>query len=264
MSYSENLKKKILNYYRDYYKSCGLDNFEEKSKKRLFEEDLERKRIERLTEILSLNFKGQKHFIFGAGTGGLAVVLHQNFFCEVAGIEPQSKALDIIREKVKEKGINPDNFKKEFGENLSFQSGQFDFVHCFTVLEHVNNVEKSIKEMIRITKPGGHIYINTPNYKYPQERHYKIFFPTFLPKIFGILWLLLNRKPTKFLKTINFITEKRLNKVLNNNGNIYWLRIYKPLLKEKGLKGKVFNFFKFNLGVYPTQEIIIKKICKNN
>jgi len=261
MNYSPNLQNKIISYYEKYYQSCGLTDYKKRAQARLGEEEIESKRIKYLQDILNLNFgEREKHFIFGAGTGGLAIVLFREYDCDIYGIEPCKEEFEIIQEKCNEVGIPQNNFKQEFGENLSFKSNQFDFVHCFTVLEHVRNIEKCIEEMIKIVKPGGYIYINTPNYKFPAERHYKILFPTFLPKVFGYFYLFLRRKPWRFLKSINFITEKQINKILSKQQGIYWFRIYKPFKKEKGkLRYLFLNFLRFNLFIYPNQEIIIKK-----
>jgi len=260
MNYSQELQNKIISYYKNYYKSCGLKDFKQRAENRLNEENTETQRIIDLENILNKKFiPNQKHFDFGAGTGGRAVALAKQYNVNVYGIEPCKQEFEILQQKCREAGINKDNFKQEYGEQLSFQSNEFDFVHCFTVLEHVSNIEKCVGEMLRITKPGGFIYINTPNYRFPEERHYKIVFPTFLGKTLGYLYLLLRRKPLGFLKSINFITEKGLNKILNKQNNIHWQRVYRPLEKSKGSFSFLLNFFKFKLFIYPNQEIIIKK-----
>lgn len=259
--YLPQLQNKIIFYYEKYYQSCGLADYKKRARARLQEEELDSERMKYLQELLNITFReGQKHFIMGTGTGGLAIILFKEYKCDIYGIESCEKQFEIIQEKCREVGINPSNFKQEFGENLSFEDNQFDMVHCFTVLEHVQNVEKCVREMIRITKPGGIIYINTPNYKFPREGHYKITFPTFMPKIFGYLYLVVRGRPYQFLKSINFITERQLNKILSKQQGIYWFRIYKPFEREKGrLRYLFFNFLKFNLFIYPNQEIIIRK-----
>lgn len=279
MNYSPELQRKIVNYYAKYYRDlCGLPDWKMRVEKRLHEEEYEVKRIERLQSLLNKKFTSdpasakasssakasadrstgkQKHFIFGAGTGGLGITLSREYGCDVYGIEPDKEQFDIIQEKCRVTGINPKNFKCEFGEKLSFDNDQFDVVHCFTVIEHVEDVEKCIQETIRIVKPGGFIYINTPNYIYPYEGHYKIIFPTFLPKVFGYLYLMMLGKPWRFLKTINFVTERSLNKILNRQKNIEWMRVYKPLEKKK--QSFLFDFIKHKMFIYPDQEIIIKK-----
>lgn len=245
-NYSQNLKNKIIAYYEVYYQSCGLKDFKERANEKLFEEQAESEKMKKLQKILRLNFSSsQKHFIFGAGTAGLAVILAKEYSCQVFGIEPEALEFEIIQEKLKEVNLPTDNFKKEFGEKLSFSDNQFDVIHCFTVLEHVENVEQCLKEMIRIVKPDGLIYINTPNYSYPAERHYKIIFPTFFPKFFGKIYLFLRGRPTKFIDSINFLTEKKLNKILFDIPSIVFYRVY--------MSGKFF-------GPYPNQEIIIQKL----
>ncbi len=246
INYSENLQNKIIAYYQGYYKTCGLKDFKERAMARLNEEQAEKEKMKKLQEILSISFNpDQKHFIFGAGTGGLAVVLDKEYNCSVFGIEPDNQEFEIIQQKLKELNLPQENFKQEFGEKLSFVDNQFDFVHCFTVLEHVGDVKQCLDEMIRIIKPGGLIYINTPNYSYPAERHYKIIYPTFLPKFLGKFYLFLRGKPTKFIDSINFLTEKKLNKILFNIPNIVFWRIYRP------------SKFRF---AYQQQEVIIKKL----
>ena len=42
-----------------------------------------------------------------------------------------------------------------------FVDDYFDFTHCAGVLHHTANVEQGIKELVRVTKPGGLIYVET-------------------------------------------------------------------------------------------------------
>ncbi len=260
INYSPELKTKILAYYEKYYQDCGLKDFQQRAQERLGEEEAESKKIKRLLGILNFDFQNQKHFICGAGTAGLAVVLAKEYNCEVFGIEPDKQEFEIIQQKCQEAGILSENFKKEFGEQMSFQSSQFDFIHCFMVLEHVANVEKCLSEMIRITKPGGIVYIATPNYAFPAERHYKIFFPTFLPKFFGKIYLRLRNKPAKFLDTLNFLTEKKLNRILLRQKGIIWLRVYQAGIQEDMARKKLFQFLLTKFFIYPNQEVIIQKL----
>jgi len=262
MRFSKKLQKKILNYYERYYRSCGLKDFQERAKMRLYEEEREEQRLQRLQALFCWDFKNKKHLIVGAGTAGLAVVLKQKYNGEVFGIEPSEEELEIIKEKCQEIGLNFSNFKKEFAENISFSTNFFDFVYCITVLEHVQDVEQSIKEMLRVLKPNGFLYVDTPNYTFPFERHYKIVFPTFLPKFLGKIYLALRSKPIDFINSINFLTEKKVNKILMRQKNIKWLRIYQSnfLFEKKGLKGFLMKILTKNLFIYPNQEIIIQKL----
>ena len=45
--------------------------------------------------------------------------------------------------------------------HLSFPENMFDFVHCSGVLHHAADVFAGLKELARVTKPGGILYIMT-------------------------------------------------------------------------------------------------------
>jgi len=42
---------------------------------------------------------------------------------------------------------------------MSYQDNYFDFVHCSGVLHHTENIDKGIKELSRVLKPGGVMYL---------------------------------------------------------------------------------------------------------
>ncbi len=49
-----------------------------------------------------------------------------------------------------------------------FPDNYFDEVKAIDILEHIDKVVPAINEIIRITKPGGQILIQSPNAKYPE------------------------------------------------------------------------------------------------
>lgn len=266
--YPEDLQEKIIAYYERYYRSCGLGDFKERTRRRLKEEQRDEGIAKFIQTVTNFRFApGQKHLNVGAGTGGMSMVLKKNYNCDVYGVEPSQVELEIIHQKCKVLGIPPENFKLEGAEEMSFPDNTFDFVHCYTVLEHVQDVERSILEMMRVTKPGGYIHIKTPNYNFPYEGHYKMVAPTFLPKIFTKLWFAALGKPTKFLNNINFLRPHQLNTFLDRQGWT-WYRIYQgeekaPLYKVRVLRSvanSIQHFFRRKLFIYPQQELIIRKL----
>jgi len=50
------------------------------------------------------------------------------------------------------------------GEALPFPDNTFDFVFSSSVLEHINNKEKALKEMLRVCKPGGDVVFVVPTF----------------------------------------------------------------------------------------------------
>ncbi len=57
------------------------------------------------------------------------------------------------------------------GEKLPFEDQTFDFVLSHEVLEHVENDQIAIREMVRVLRPGGRIAMFVPNRGYPFETH---------------------------------------------------------------------------------------------
>lgn len=46
--------------------------------------------------------------------------------------------------------------------NMSFTDAQYDVVICTQVMEHVQSPEKTCAELVRVLKPGGHLFITAP------------------------------------------------------------------------------------------------------
>jgi SAM-dependent methyltransferase len=57
------------------------------------------------------------------------------------------------------------------GESLPFADGVFDGVLLNEVIEHVTNDRDTLREALRVTKPGGRVVIFAPNRFYPFETH---------------------------------------------------------------------------------------------
>ena len=131
---------------------------------------------------------------------------------EVYGIEPNEDALRICQIKASQNGIPKENILKGYSESIPFDDSYFDFVYCFTVLEHVSDVEQSISEMVRCVKNKGKVFIETPDYRQLYEGHYKLPLPMFLPVWINKLLLKLFRRPTKFIESINKVNSNILIK----------------------------------------------------
>ena len=43
---------------------------------------------------------------------------------------------------------------------LSLPDGEFDFVHCAGVLHHTRDPHKGFEELVRVTRPGGRVFIS--------------------------------------------------------------------------------------------------------
>ena len=61
----------------------------------------------------------------------------------------------------KQRGITPIHpIEIQNMEKLTYEDNFFDIVHCLNALDHTRDAEAVVKEMIRVCKPGGWVYID--------------------------------------------------------------------------------------------------------
>ena len=62
--------------------------------------------------------------------------------------------------------------------NLPFKDNSVDAFICISVLEHVEEPQKAMKEMYRVLKPGGYCYLWVPFlfYYHPEKGYYQDFY----------------------------------------------------------------------------------------
>lgn len=216
-TWDENILQGMRDYYKNYYHDLlGIPNWQERVENRLTEEINILPQIRQVERWSNTPFaKGDKVLIVGGGTGAEFIALH-DLGCEVYAVEPEAAAVTIGRQKAVARGIPETRFVKAAGENLPFADGEFDWVWCYTVLEHVRDVEACVKEIVRVMKPRGRAFIETPDYRQFYEPHYKLYIPMFLPKWLIAIWLRLRGRDPAFLQSLQFVTSTWLMRLFQN------------------------------------------------
>ncbi len=92
----------------------------------------------------------------GAGTGQLLIEFSAT--CKAIGIEPHSQALQIA-------GGKPVQLVQGSVTHLPLISGRAALVTALDVLEHVADDAGAFAELLRITRPGGFIFIHVPAFQ---------------------------------------------------------------------------------------------------
>lgn len=217
-------------YYTHYYRDeLGLPEWEIRMMNRLQEEEkLGNLNLEKIEAWLRYDFNGKRVLVVGAGTGAESFSLVKRG-AEVYGIEPNADALEILHLKSQKLQYPAERFTPDVAEKLPHPENSFDFIYCFTVLEHVQNVERSIDEMLRVCKPNGIVSIVTPDYRFPLEQHYKLPMAPFSPKWLQFLYLWWMKRPLAFLKDVNFVTTPQLDRLFWKR-NVITMRLYEPHL----------------------------------
>jgi SAM-dependent methyltransferase len=98
-----------------------------------------------------------KILVAGAGSGHEAVLIQSEFGLKTVGVDlnidlnyPFPENVDLMLQR---------------GDltSLAFCKGAFDLVYCYHVLEHVPDPITVLKEIHRVLKPGGVLFIGFPN-----------------------------------------------------------------------------------------------------
>ena len=94
----------------------------------------------------------------GCGSGELLRLARAHGIPEVVGVDGVQDALDACKDisaKLYDVDLNL--------SGLPFQDGQFDAVTCLEVLEHLYAPQNTLKEIARVTAPGGYVVVSVPN-----------------------------------------------------------------------------------------------------
>jgi len=99
----------------------------------------------------------------GLGTGNEAVALLEAApHLDVSGIDLSPAALRICRRKLMRLGGRAE-LRLMDTARLRYPDCSFDRVLCMHVLDFVDEVEQSVREMIRVLAPGGRFTITVPS-----------------------------------------------------------------------------------------------------
>lgn len=119
------------------------------------------------------------------GTGDFAILAAEMLKPEkLVGADISEGMMEIGRQKVKEKGLEQIiSFEKEDCLALSYPNGSFDAVTAAFGIRNFADLDKGLKEMLRVLKEGGHLSIvelTTP-VNFPMKQLFHIYSHTVLP-----------------------------------------------------------------------------------
>jgi len=80
---------------------------------------------------------------------------------EVSGVDVDQKVYDYCQGTVVGRNPRLVHLSIYDGYSLNFPNNHFDVVTCVDVIEHVEDYEKLIEEMLRVSKKG--VFLSTPN-----------------------------------------------------------------------------------------------------
>ena len=116
--------------------------------------------------VKSINIKHKYHLAtdglllgklldIGCGVGDFLLAAQKHGWA-VSGIEPSSQAKTIAEQRLGFKPFNPE-------DSAHLESGSFDVITMWHVLEHVEDLPQQRDEIARLLKPNGRLVIAVPN-----------------------------------------------------------------------------------------------------
>lgn len=182
----------------------------------------------RLGRIRMLHPGARRILDMGAGCGTFVRhALRQGY--DVCGIEPESWKREVARRGMGECGEDPawtQRIISAVGERLPFADRAFDCVTTFQTLEHVQDVASCCAEMVRVTRPGGWVYVRCPDYALSTyEGHYRLPWPPGLWGKAAERYLALLGKPVAGLRSLQPVSARMLRRIFVKIGNDTGVRL---------------------------------------
>jgi SAM-dependent methyltransferase len=130
----------------------------------------------------------------GTGNGEIAQILGET--CAVVSVDPrdQRQATEGYR-------------YVQAGTALPFASASFDLALSNHVIEHLDDAASHLDELARVVRPGGLVYLATPNRVWLWEVHYRVWLLHWLPQqLFerALRWL------GRYSEPLHLLTLRRL------------------------------------------------------
>ena len=97
----------------------------------------------------------------GCGIGVGPAYAARTYGCRVVGIDLSERMIGWSRQRAREERVE-DRIEFRVADVLAlpFESDRFDATLCESVLAFVADKEKAIRELVRVTKPGGYVGLN--------------------------------------------------------------------------------------------------------
>ncbi len=99
----------------------------------------------------------------GAGAGTITVDL-AGIVAEVTATEMGSEGLDLTRSTAAAQGVTNIELQVADIHALPFDDATFDVTHAHQVLQHVADPVQALREMARVTRPGGIVAVRDSDY----------------------------------------------------------------------------------------------------
>lgn len=152
--------EQLRNYYDAGYFRGEKSFFEGQDYCQVRDEAVAQRNVTGYAEIISsLDLKGKTVLEVGCGSGALLRLLSEHGPAQLTGIDVAEYPVNYGRAKYQL------DLRCGILETEAFPSASFDLVVMVDLIEHVEDLRGFMKEVTRILRPGGNVFLLTPNYR---------------------------------------------------------------------------------------------------
>ncbi|MCU1265063.1 MAG: hypothetical protein JWM21_1381 [Acidobacteria bacterium] len=151
--------EQLARYYSDGYFNGAKDFFQNKDYCLERDNAIRTEAVTGYREIVNhLDISGKRVLDIGCASGALLYLMRECGAGEVVGID---SAAYPIAFGIENYGLD---LRCSDLENARLPDAHFDLITLIDVIEHVENLPSLLSELRRVLRPGGHVFIVTPNY----------------------------------------------------------------------------------------------------
>jgi 2-polyprenyl-3-methyl-5-hydroxy-6-metoxy-1,4-benzoquinol methylase len=144
-----------------------------------------RERVAAMSE--AIDFRGKSVLDIGCQWGATCIALAE-VGATPTGLDVTETLMEGARVRAEEQGVEA-TFRQGLSERLPFDDESFDVAIGLNILEHVESHTNTLREMLRVLKPGGEFYLDMPNrfapHDFLRDPHYQLFGVSVLPHRLG-------------------------------------------------------------------------------
>lgn len=178
----------------------------------------------------NLQLRGLKVLDLGSGYGGRTIRFAEMGAAQVTGLEIRNEMAEEGSQFAASRGVTSVEFVTGFGEELPFRDNCFDAITSVDVFEHVEDLEKVLRECWRVLKAGGTLYA---------------VFPPFYQLLGGShLHGYISKSPGPNLIFSNKVLLEAINAIVAERNDGYRPNALRPKDKLPGMNGTTIKGFK--------------------
>ncbi len=234
------LDRAVQGYGRFFQRLCGIDPV--KCAKDVLDEEKVHDQVELFCRTISVDkafLKGKTLLEVGSGFGIFVAVTRRDYGVESYGVEPASEGFTtsyaICRDVLACYNLEPDIVRDAKGEDLPFDSASFDLIFSSSVLEHVEDPERVLREAVRVLKPGGYLQFVIPNYGAVFDGHYGLPWIPYMGRKLGKIWVRLHGRDPGFVDTLQFTNYFKVRRWVAEMADVEVITFGEGIFRERML-----------------------------